>query len=302
MDALEELKKRHEEEERQKENAAEMARTEKENEFVRVRQEIVSEIEKFNKLTKDDYRLSGMYNAIATNEDGIYIATEEQSARFQALSRERTERLVNHHELATAEQDAERDELKNTMYYPSMSMLIRKGRFDEEAWLTIVVNGRLPENYKNWYGLLVENNYELAKQLIQAVKDSKKRIDGNEEKKRKAESKRNKIIKAAVSLPVSVFFFYNIFVLHNISLVIGSVICVAIIAAMSGIHAFYAGLGGAIEGIIKMFSMAFAGAIGGLIVGGVAYLLSAIAIPAVVTVLWTIVIIIACSIVIFVEY
>jgi len=278
-----------------------------------IRQKILFEIEKYKNLSQDYnlFALSKIFDAIATDEKGIYSPTDEQKEKADELRK----MLFNVHasnshdinnKIGTYKDRAEGfrnfDEIKREldwaeadMYQPSMAMLMRKGRFDESAWISIVTIGNLPENWKNWYSVL-KNDQNLANQLIQAIKEAKERIRNKIKDKSTSVKKRKRIIVAAICIPTSFIFFLLIFVFKSIGLVWGSVITVAIMAEAFAITSESNDIGNKISQILFIPIL---GGIGGLVVGGVAWILSSF--WTFTMILWSIVMLGASAILIFID-
>ena len=108
--------------------------------------------------------------------------------------------------------------------------------------------------------------------------------------------KPGKIIRAAVCIPVSIIFFFLIFIFQRIGIVWGSIIAVAIIAEAMAITGPSDDWGNRISQIIFLPIL---GGIGGIIVGGIAWILSSFWTFVMVT--WAIVMIGASLLLIFMD-
>jgi hypothetical protein len=311
--AFEELKKRREEFNQQQEAALLEEKIAQEEEFVRIKREIVSEIEEFKKLSQypADYwlKFEKIYKALAS-EEGVFIATKEQSEENRILTYDHIAQLIDEmgktkkQSIKETLQDQSRanrrqlelDIARENMYYPSMKKLMEKKKFDEGAWFFLIDKAKLPDYYKKWYKFLAEDQ-QLALQLVQAVKDAKDRMEETQKRLLKEKNSRNKMIMSVVIIPVSTFFFFQIFLFKNVSLVWGTIIPMVIIAIMIGILMDGHSIG---NKIAIMVTTPIWGVIGGAILGGVFYLLSVIAIQAFVATLWVIVMVFVHLIAIFI--
>jgi uncharacterized membrane protein len=134
---------------------------------------------------------------------------------------------------------------------------------------------------KSWQTVL-KNNASLCKELRQVTLEASNHYD-------KLSKNKAKLTVATVSMPVSFIFFILIFVSQSVSIVWGSVIVLGIIFELAAIARTIYGITS--EKISEIFTYPIVGAIAGLIVGGVAWILSSFG--TFTTVLWVIVILFA---------
>ena len=277
MNTLDELKKRREEEESARAATLQGIQDAAQNETARIMQEILAEIERYEKMshanlsTHDSLAMYSANNAIAKDKEGIYIGGTEMHLPSLAM---RMKWAIDSEERGV-----------NTGAW----------RLVEEDWLEIVKKGRLPDNYKKWYSFLA-NDRDLTDRLIQAIRGATKRVYEESKIEEQKNKKRGRLIVAPISLLASILFFFLIFTSQSVSILLGTILLFVMTAVPISFITPSNSLG---NRIAQVFCMPLAGGFFGLIVGLVAWGIHTVA-PTFATVLWVIAVVIMNCVAIFV--